>query len=194
MRNGACVCLVAIVLLAALAVSVASPSSWSAQSPSSPISRRGVHDGVPYRIEVPAGWNGKLVVYAHGYEGEGPGPGSVGPSPLGTYLTGQGYAWAAAGYPQPGLPAAPVHRRQPVMAQPCLSPHGLSASLLTGTPSARASRSRIAEGGLLAPRPPSRIVMVLTVTRARSASSCGERPFASRNCRIFSPSSQDAMA
>ena len=96
--------------------------------------------------------------------------------------------------PEPGLPAGPVHRPHPVVAQPCRSPHGSSASLLTGTSSARASRSRIAWGGLLAPRPPSRIVMVLTVTRARSASSCGERPFASRNCRIFSPSSQDAMA
>lgn len=75
-------------------------SLWwaAAESPSAPISRRGVHDGVPYRIEVPVSWNGKLVVFAHGYEGEGSGQGSVHTSPLATYLTSQGYAWAASGY------------------------------------------------------------------------------------------------
>ena len=82
MRSGARVCLVAIVLLAALAVPVASPPSWSAQSTSGPISRRAVHDRVPYRIEVPAAWNGELAVFAHGYEGEGSGPGRVRTSAL----------------------------------------------------------------------------------------------------------------
>jgi pimeloyl-ACP methyl ester carboxylesterase len=37
-------------------------------------------------------------VFAHGYEGEGSGQGSVRTSPLATYLTSQGYAWAASGY------------------------------------------------------------------------------------------------
>src|SRR5262249_12548807 len=71
--------------------------------PSAPISRRGIHNGAPYRIEVPAAWNGKLVVFAHGYEGEGSGQGSVHTSPLATYLTRQGYAWAASGYRSQGI-------------------------------------------------------------------------------------------
>ena len=79
---GARLCLVAIVLLAALAVPVASPPSWSAQSTSGPISRRTVHDCGPYRIEIPAVWNGELAVFAHGYEGEGYGPWSVRTSAL----------------------------------------------------------------------------------------------------------------
>ena len=28
-------------------------------------------NGASYRIEVPAAWNGRLVMYAHGYRGEG---------------------------------------------------------------------------------------------------------------------------
>ena len=31
----------------------------------------GVHEDAGYRIEVPANWNGALVMYAHGYRGEG---------------------------------------------------------------------------------------------------------------------------
>ena len=33
----------------------------------------GVHEKAGYRIEVPASWNGALVMYAHGYRGEGSG-------------------------------------------------------------------------------------------------------------------------
>jgi len=87
-----------VVVVVALAIPVLSLLWASAESPSASISRRGVHNGASYRIEVPAGWNGKLVVFAHGYEGEGSGQGSVHTSPLGTYLTSQGYAWAASGY------------------------------------------------------------------------------------------------
>jgi hypothetical protein len=31
----------------------------------------GVLDGAAYQIEVPANWNGKLVMYAHGFRGNG---------------------------------------------------------------------------------------------------------------------------
>ncbi|MBL8326643.1 MAG: alpha/beta hydrolase, partial [Rubrivivax sp.] len=31
----------------------------------------GVHDGAGYRMEVPDNWNGKLVMWAHGYRGTG---------------------------------------------------------------------------------------------------------------------------
>lgn len=82
MCNGGRLCLVTIVLLAALAVPVASPPPQSAQSPSGPLSRRAAHDRGPYRIEVPSAWDGELAVLAHGYEGEGSGPGSVRTSAL----------------------------------------------------------------------------------------------------------------
>jgi pimeloyl-ACP methyl ester carboxylesterase len=61
-----------------------------------PLTRQGVLEGVPYRLQVPAGWNGGLVIFAHGYDGEG--PGALSTEPLAAYLAEQGYAWAASGY------------------------------------------------------------------------------------------------
>src|SRR4051794_41099770 len=29
----------------------------------------GVHNGAAYRVEVPSNWNGKLVMWAHGFRG-----------------------------------------------------------------------------------------------------------------------------
>ena len=64
--------------------------------------REGVHEGADYVISVPPQWNGGLVMFAHGYEGEGPGNGSVRGSPLDFYLREHGYAWAASGYRSKG--------------------------------------------------------------------------------------------
>lgn len=58
----------------------------------------GVLDGAPYRIEVPQNWNGKLVMYAHGYEGASPELRVTTPTALRRYLIDNGYAWAASGY------------------------------------------------------------------------------------------------
>lgn len=57
----------------------------------------GVLDGAAYRIEVPANWNGKLVMYAHGYAGTGAALGVSNPS-IRRYLIQEGYAWAASSY------------------------------------------------------------------------------------------------
>jgi len=57
----------------------------------------GVLDGAAYRIEVPANWNGKLVMYAHGYAGTGAALGVNNPS-IRRHLIQQGYAWAASSY------------------------------------------------------------------------------------------------
>jgi pimeloyl-ACP methyl ester carboxylesterase len=54
--------------------------------------------GTVYLINVPSDWNGGLVIFAHGYEGEAPGRGTARSSPLDHHLTGRGYAWAASGY------------------------------------------------------------------------------------------------
>jgi hypothetical protein len=62
----------------------------------------GQHQGVlgfaPYLINVPPDWNGGLVLFAHGYEGEGSGSGTLRRSPLDAHLTEHGYALAASGY------------------------------------------------------------------------------------------------
>jgi hypothetical protein len=50
-----------------------------------------------YRIEVPHNWNGKLVMYAHGYAGEGAALAVQNP-PIRRHLIEQGYAWAASSY------------------------------------------------------------------------------------------------
>jgi pimeloyl-ACP methyl ester carboxylesterase len=49
-----------------------------------------------------ARWNGGLVMFAPGYEGEGPGRGTVSMPPLSGQLTKRGYAWAASGYRSKG--------------------------------------------------------------------------------------------
>ena len=59
--------------------------------------RSGTYAGGAYRIEVPAGWNGGLVMYAHGYRGEGPEV-FVSNPPLRAHLIAGGYAWAASSY------------------------------------------------------------------------------------------------
>ncbi|MDN8616618.1 alpha/beta hydrolase family protein [Variovorax ginsengisoli] len=57
----------------------------------------GVLGGAAYRVEVPANWNGKLVMYAHGYAGTGNALGVNNPS-IRRYLIQNGYAWAASSY------------------------------------------------------------------------------------------------
>ncbi len=57
----------------------------------------GILNGAAYRVEVPANWNGKLVMYAHGYAGTGPNLGVQNPS-IRRYLIQNNYAWAASSY------------------------------------------------------------------------------------------------
>ena len=54
-------------------------------------------DSAAYQVEVPRNWNGKLVMYAHGYRGEGSNLTVSAPS-IRRYLVSQGYAWAASSY------------------------------------------------------------------------------------------------
>ena len=57
----------------------------------------GVLGGASYQIEVPRNWNGKLVLYAHGYRGEGAAL-TVNAPPIRKFLVDNGYAWAASSY------------------------------------------------------------------------------------------------
>jgi pimeloyl-ACP methyl ester carboxylesterase len=57
----------------------------------------GVLNNASYQVEVPKNWNGMLVMYAHGYAGEGANL-SVSPPAIRRHLLSQGYAWAASSY------------------------------------------------------------------------------------------------
>ena len=57
----------------------------------------GVHNNAGYRIEVPSNWNGKLVLWAHGFRGTGLEL-TVDNHPLRAFLIASGYAWAASSY------------------------------------------------------------------------------------------------
>ncbi|MBA1147298.1 alpha/beta hydrolase [Ectothiorhodospiraceae bacterium WFHF3C12] len=57
----------------------------------------GTLDGAGYRVEVPENWNGMLVMYAHGYRGEGPNLTVDNPG-IREWLLENGYAWAASSY------------------------------------------------------------------------------------------------
>jgi hypothetical protein len=57
----------------------------------------GIRQGAAYRIEVPARWNGQLVLHAHGYRGTGTTVYAEN-SPLREHLAAKGYAWAASSY------------------------------------------------------------------------------------------------
>ncbi|WP_223592616.1 hypothetical protein [Neobacillus bataviensis] len=58
---------------------------------------KGIHNGAGYWIEVPKNWNGKLVLYAHGYRGTGQELTVTEPS-IRKELLERGYAWAASSY------------------------------------------------------------------------------------------------
>ena len=59
----------------------------------------GIHNNAGYRMEVPANWNGSLVLWAHGYRGTGLEL-TVENHPLRVFLVANGYAWAASSYSQ----------------------------------------------------------------------------------------------
>ena len=80
-----------------LAIGLVSAAT-TARAAEGPGRYQGVLGGAPYVINVPPDWNGGLVMFAHGYQGEGSGAGSLRKSPLDAHLTRRGYAWAASGY------------------------------------------------------------------------------------------------
>ncbi len=61
----------------------------------------GVLNGAGFRIEVPKNWNGRLVLYAHGYEGPDPVL-KVSDIPIRRHLIENGYAWAASTFSRNG--------------------------------------------------------------------------------------------
>lgn len=58
--------------------------------------------GAVYQIELPRHWNGRLVLYMHGYERLGP-EAHVSPPSIRRYLIGQGFAWGASSFSSTSL-------------------------------------------------------------------------------------------
>jgi pimeloyl-ACP methyl ester carboxylesterase len=58
----------------------------------------GEYEGGAYQIEVPDDWNGRLVLWAHGFRGFGDELVVDIPTPMREYFIATGYAWAASSY------------------------------------------------------------------------------------------------
>lgn len=101
--------LVAIVLVGSL-VLLQSNTGVKAAPQVGPIDVSGDLDGAPYRIVVPAAWNGTLLLYGHGYRDKADHPGEIdnrvpeiAPSAAAAQaLLAQGYALAGSAYKDNG--------------------------------------------------------------------------------------------
>ncbi len=72
-----------------------------------PVLDTGSLQGAPYRIEIPAGWNGELVLFAHGYYPEGTDSRALNEAnPRLQPLLEQGFAVAASAYSAQGWAVA----------------------------------------------------------------------------------------
>lgn len=93
-----------ISILFLISLVLAIPSS--AAPLSDPVDETGEINGAPYRIQIPAAWNGTLLVYAHGYRDKADHPGEVDNrnpdtapnAALASALLAQGYALAGSAY------------------------------------------------------------------------------------------------
>ena len=74
-------------------------------------------DGATYVIDVPANWNGTLLLYSHGYVGPGsPNPAqNVGDPLTGGYLLSAGYALAGSSYAKTGWAVHEALQDQPAV-------------------------------------------------------------------------------
>ena len=106
MRRG----LSALAAVAAACTLAAVPSGIAATQQPGPLDVTGEINGAPFRIIVPAAWNGKLLVFAHGYVDKADHPGEVDQRPTGptpspavtTALLGEGWALAGTAYKDNG--------------------------------------------------------------------------------------------
>lgn len=73
----------------------------------SPVVDTGTLDSAPYRVEIPANWNGELVILLHGYEPKGIPRATPWPQNEETpVFLSQGYAVAASAYASQGWSVA----------------------------------------------------------------------------------------
>src|SRR5579859_721855 len=95
-------------LLAALTLALATMGSGSAAA-AGPVSTTGSIDGAAFKIDIPANWNGTLLLYSHGYvvpcnpaDATCNPPRDVGDQLTGQYLLDHGYALAGSAYKTSG--------------------------------------------------------------------------------------------
>jgi len=95
----------AAIAVASFTLAILTSSQTFAGGPG-PVDTTGEINGAPYRIVIPAAWNGTLLVYGHGYRDKADHPGEVDNrnpdiapnAALATALLGQGYALAGSAY------------------------------------------------------------------------------------------------
>jgi pimeloyl-ACP methyl ester carboxylesterase len=88
-----------------LALTLAAAATCAPRAPGVPLANRsgpvtmvGELGGAPYRIDVPPGWNGGLVMYCHGYRGSPVRFDARGPDAMAQAFGALGYAVAQSGY------------------------------------------------------------------------------------------------
>jgi len=98
--------LIAIASVLALLLAVPASAGSGRFAPGSAIELQGTLGDAPYRVKVPASWNGTLLVFAHGYGRSATQPipitpnyGSAGQE---QFFLDRGYALAASAYSRPG--------------------------------------------------------------------------------------------
>ncbi len=92
----------ALRVLAGLALALGSISGTAAAV--GPVKDEGSIDHAAYKIEIPANWNGSLLLYSHGYvvPGSNNPARDVGDPATGAFLMSQGYALAGSAYSSTG--------------------------------------------------------------------------------------------
>jgi pimeloyl-ACP methyl ester carboxylesterase len=70
----------------------------TSHAPTSPTTEVGDLGGAPYRIDIPPGWNGGLMIYCHGYRGAPVRFDARAPDDMAKTFSSLGYAVAQSGY------------------------------------------------------------------------------------------------
>jgi len=101
-------------LLATLLLGACSQSGPAAPSAPRPGSYTGVVGRAAYLVDIPAHWNGTLLLYSHGYVAPGSGnpAADAGDDTTRNWLLGQGYALAGSSYSSTGWALADAFRDQ----------------------------------------------------------------------------------
>lgn len=90
-----------------LATCLLNPAEAKTPTSSAPIVNTGTISGTAYRIEIPSGWNGELVMYLHGYEPQGmPRQAVMAQTDFDRWLLSKGYAVAQSQYATQGWAVA----------------------------------------------------------------------------------------
>lgn len=112
MRNNRLLRALPVPALALLALLAGANTALAQAHVTLPLQEQGSLDGAPYKIRVPANWNGTLLVFAHGYRDAADHPGEVdnrtadaapGGTPFEDFLLAQGYGLAGSAFRENGF-------------------------------------------------------------------------------------------